>query len=89
MAHKPPPPKKGPQGVKTAFKRRANDETYREQVTDTELESKIAALAQKTYRVIQKARSKMDPVERARADRNANEILDEASAAARRPRRRA
>jgi hypothetical protein len=60
-----------------------------EHVSDRELDATIKAFAENANRVIQKARSKMAPEERERADRNAEAILEDASAAAKEAQRRA
>ena len=60
-----------------------------EQITDRELGSDIDAFIGKVHRTIQKARRKMTPEQRQKADRNANAILEDASVAAKRSRRRA
>jgi len=60
-----------------------------EQVNDRQLDATIKALAKKAHRAIQKARRKMTPEQRQRADQNASAILDEANAAAKQSRRRA
>jgi hypothetical protein len=78
------PPKKGPHRMATAYK-----PENAEQVGDQELNATIMEFAKKAHRVIQKARRKMTPTERAEADRNANEILDASSASAKRARKRA
>jgi hypothetical protein len=76
--------KKGPHRMATASKPESQLE-----IEDRELDATIKALAEKANRVIQKARSKMTPEDRERADQNANAILDAASAAAREAQRRA
>ena len=70
--------------MRTAFKPEAP-----EQISDRELEATIRGFAEKANTIIQKARNKMTPEERERADRNANAILEDASAAAKRAQRRA
>jgi hypothetical protein len=60
-----------------------------EQVHEQELDAQIEAHARKAHRIIQKARAKMTPEDRKRADENASAILDDASAAAKQARRRA
>jgi predicted glycosyl hydrolase (DUF1957 family) len=60
-----------------------------EQIADEQLQDEITAFIEKTHRTIQKARRRMTRAEREKADKNANAILDQASAAARAPRRRA
>lgn len=60
-----------------------------EQASDREIDATIKGFAEKADRVIQKARDKMTPDEREQADRNANTILENASAAVKRSRRRA
>ena len=77
------PPKKGPR-MATSCKAETPAE-----LTDRDMESKIRLFAEKAHRVIQKARGKMKPEDRERADRNANTILENASAAAKRSRREA
>jgi hypothetical protein len=52
-----------------------------------ELNAMIRESAERANSVIQKAREKMTPEERERADKNASAILDHASAAAKRSRR--
>jgi hypothetical protein len=84
MAKDKLPPKKGPHGMRTASNR-----VTREEIEDGELDATIKGFAEKAHRIIQKARSKMTPQERERADRNANAILDDASAAAKEAQRRA
>lgn len=76
------PPKKGPGRMRTT-------QEAPEQMSDRELDRTIRGFAEKANSVIQKARSKMTPEERERADRNANAILEDASAAAKRSQRRA
>jgi hypothetical protein len=78
------PPKKGPHGMSTASNR-----VTREEIEDSELDAQIKASAEKASRIIQKARSKMTPEDRERADRNADAILEAASVAAKQSRRRA
>jgi len=77
-------PKKGPHRMTTACKAETP-----EQVSDREISAKIRAFAEKADRVIQKAREKMGPEEREQADKNANSILENASAAAKRSQHRA
>jgi hypothetical protein len=84
MAKDKLPPKKGPHGMRAASNR-----VTREEIEDSELDARIRASAEKANRIIQKARSKMTPEERERADKNANAILEDASVAARLLRRRA
>lgn len=76
------PPKKGSGRMRTA-------QEAPERMSDRELDDTIRGFAEKAHNVIQKARSKMTPKERERADRNANAILEGASAAAKRSQRRA
>jgi hypothetical protein len=78
MAHKLT--KKGPHSVTIAAPK---------ELKARDLDSTIRAFAKKAHRVIQKARRKMTPQERARADENANAILEHASAASKSTRRRA
>jgi hypothetical protein len=75
-------PKKGPHRVATAPKPNFEDD-------DPELDATIKGLAEKAHNIIQKARSKMTPEEREQADRNANAILEDATASAKRAQRRA
>lgn len=75
--------KKGPHSVSTACKPETPE------MTDREVGALIKAHAEKAHRIIQKARRKMTPEERERADANANAILENASAAAKSSRRRA
>jgi hypothetical protein len=74
--------KKGPHRMATAYKPQAPEE-----VTDQQLDAMIKQAAEKANRVIQKARSKMTPQDRERADNNANAILEDASASAKRSQR--
>ena len=60
-----------------------------EQLNEQELDAQIEAHALRAHRIIQKARAKMTPEDRRRADENANAILEDASAAAKQARRRA
>ncbi len=76
--------KKGSHRMATASKPESQLE-----IEDRELDATIRGLAERAHRVIQKARGKMTPEDRERADRNATEILDAASAAAREVQRRA
>jgi hypothetical protein len=82
MAKEGNPPKKGPGRMKTA-------QEAPEQISDREVDATIRGFAEKAHSIIQKARSKMTPEERERADRNADTILEDASAAAKRAQRRA
>jgi len=58
-----------------------------EEVTEQEFDAMIRESAEKANRVIQEARSKMTPEDRERADKNANAILEDASASAKRSQR--
>lgn len=83
MANNNLPRKKGPR-MATAYK----PETE-EQISEQQLDATIKAFAEKANRVIQNARGKMTLEERERADRNANAILEDASAAVKEAQRRA
>jgi hypothetical protein len=61
--------------------------TTPEEVIDCALDAAIRESAQKAHAVIQKARERMSPEDRERADRNGEAILNEASAAAKRSQR--
>jgi hypothetical protein len=74
--------RKGPHRMATAYK----PETQQD---DRDVDATIKAFAEKANRVVQNARAKMNPEERERADRNANSILGDASAAAKEAQRRA
>jgi vacuolar-type H+-ATPase subunit H len=76
------PPRKGPGRMRTA-------QEAPEQMSDREVDATIRGFAEKAHNIIQKARGKMTPEQRERADRNANAILEDASAAAKRSQRRA
>jgi len=76
------PEKKAPHRMATAYKHQAP-----EQVTDQELDAMIQESAERADRVIQNAREKMTPEDRARADKNATEILERASTAAKQSQR--
>ena len=82
MAEMNPARKKGPKSMATAYKPQAPDE-----VTDQELNAMIKDAAERANRVIQEARGKMTPEDRDRADKNANAILEDASASAKRSQR--
>jgi hypothetical protein len=60
-----------------------------QEIADRQLEDELRASAEKVHRIIQKARRRMTPEQREKADKRANSILDRASSAAQISRRRA
>ena len=79
-----PPPKKGPRMTVASHAARSNQDIERDQ-----FEAELDASADSVLGAIEVARSKMTDSERERSDKNADAILNSATDAAKRSRRRA